>query len=866
MSGINIPQDSRSIDKLLPHTQPEEQITSAGPHKDSLEKFTSYNLGLETTQSVNEAPQLPHPKVSTEPIAMFKYFKTIHSASLAFRHQLSASDLVDQESRRLRARATLSQAEVLEKLLKDRQEALVRIEKEAKEIIEDIQKQLDTLQDMHQQQQKRIDQINQGNALEQQKYAELSQAYDTYIKDLKSIGAIEQADGSFFIPEESVGTASLLKHTYTQAVQSFNSYQQERQTQLKHYNEATLAYNQTLAQHNKNVHDLINKYSLEEALQAAGIIIPYLVDAPLYNFSHRVETIQSPISGPQVISIPFLPSYVKALGTSGPSSLPSLKPFLPIVNLHTTIYQNLQVTQISYYDQKILASHTYWMFLSHKAMIPIQDTIPDPLLNTKRLALKILPAAYIESSMPIKPTSTGMGSLALQAVGLNNSHLADILGRALLTQAFDNLHIQLFEGFEEQAQEKKIQELVDHILLISVGLLGNQSLQALLPSFSPISSSLETLPLDSPAFAILFAVSFANRVQEDAQQGMTAETLQTFFNNNPDLAALSDEDKSQLVAIVNLGHLLIAAKLLESNLGLPGLLAHLLPSLLPSSVDSSSLLTQAAQEGRQNLEYLKTHLETHLIEQNYPPETAQFLAQIGAQLTERGLLTPTTTSPNAPHKFDQPLLIDSLKAALVLVDYPLIEADFIAHEAVENALAEGPFHSTQQLRTALEFQLQALGLRDKSPDIVLQTIVIPPPEEALAVLPSISTLLSPPELIPILEKRSLQLLTPQLGAPLAKQVTQELTKTLLGTFDLEKPFSYSLVQVMKNQLDQLKLDKEQEWADQVVDAFKDTIKTMEDFYAFSLKLMDPAYLFVYSAQTGIIYGDHNKHKPIDILI
>lgn len=44
--------------------------------------------------------------------------------------------------------------------------------------------------------------------------------------------------------------------------------------------------------------------------------------------------------------------------------------------------------------------------------------------------------------------------------------------------------------------------------------------------------------------------------------------------------------------------------------------------------------------------------------------------------------------------------------------------------------------------------------------------------------------------------------------------------------------------------------------------FKETILSMENFYRFSLKLMDPAYLFVF---TGIIYAKEGK-KPIDIQI
>ena len=94
-------------------------------------------------------------------------------------------------------------------------------------------------------------------------------------------------------------------------------------------------------------------------------------------------------------------------------------------------------------------------------------------------------------------------------------------------------------------------------------------------------------------------------------------------------------------------------------------------------------------------------------------------------------------------------------------------------------------------------------------------------------------------------------------------------KTLFGTphpdsrtiADVKSP--YSLVQVIQNQLYHLHLDQNKEWTETVSQTFKETIKSMESFYSFSLKLMDPAYLLVYS---GIIYGDQGRKKSVDIPI
>ena len=75
---------------------------------------------------------------------------------------------------------------------------------------------------------------------------------------------------------------------------------------------------------------------------------------------------------------------------------------------------------------------------------------------------------------------------------------------------------------------------------------------------------------------------------------------------------------------------------------------------------------------------------------------------------------------------------------------------------------------------------------------------------------------------------------------------------------------YALLNVMKDQLHQLDIEHNRNWIKALTATFKESIKTMESFYAFSLKIMDPAYLFVFAS--GIIYGDQGRKKSIDIPI
>ena len=888
MSEMKIPQEPHSVpDRLVSASKPEDHLTtsSSAPVKDSIQAYSTNELSLSSTKTESSAPQLETPEIPE--MSLVEYFKAISGASLAFRRQLSASDLVDQSSRSQSSQAAAVQAEELAKLYETRKQALAQLEGDARKALEESQKKLDEMQKGTKEQQDRIDKINSGNAEEKQKFDELNKAYADYIKNLDTIGVVYK-DGKYLIPEGAEEQFKALTEGYQKAVDQFNGYWKERQNQINEYNSATDAYNKAVGENNAFIKDLINKYNL------SSLQIPNQKAAGLRDLTGYPNRIEAP-TPPYNIEIKPPPK-------SGPLSPSQLGPYTPIDKqiLYDGIYNHLYEIQIAPIDQKIQTTYTYWAFLNMQRLYYHNpDTVPDPLLNTKMLALKILPDAYIQPAKPVKTSALAGGAMALQAIGLGNSNLEEILGRDLLKEALKNLDLKSFDGKDAKFKEQKINNLVDQLLLLSVGLLANQSLQALFPSLGVISQSLDTLPKDSPAFAILFAVSLANRIQEEATQGITAETLQKFLNGNSDLATLTDEDKAKLSAVLNLGQLLVAGKMLESTLGLQGLMAQILPALSPS-LDPTTLLSQASQEGRQSLVELQTHLESHFVDQGYLHDEAQFLAQVGSQLTEQGLLTPSATSLNSPHSFNQPLLVDSVKASLVLAGHSLTKANALADEAIAHTLAEGPYHSPKQFRTALDVQLQDLGIGDKSSEIANQAILIPPAEKSLDFLaiptvpaaaiagaahPSAAPTpatpipgapatqptkqpLSPVELMTILEKRSLQLLTPQLGAQVAKQVTEEIAKTLFGNAhpdsrdiaDVKSP--YSLINVMKDQLQQLNVEQNHEWAATVSQVFKETIKTMVDFYAFSLKIMDPAYLFVYS---GIIHGDRGKKKP-DILI
>ena len=80
----------------------------------------------------------------------------------------------------------------------------------------------------------------------------------------------------------------------------------------------------------------------------------------------------------------------------------------------------------------------YWQFNRVK---PVQDTTPDPFLNTKPLAQRILPEALITPRKPKQASEVKSPSI-LQEIGVDNPQLADILGRSLLKEAIESLSLK----------------------------------------------------------------------------------------------------------------------------------------------------------------------------------------------------------------------------------------------------------------------------------------------------------------------------------------------------------------------------------------------------------------------------------------
>lgn len=906
MSEINktspIKEDTTAPYNSEVSKSPPQQSTSSIP-LDSLTSSPSEELYTQLSVA-GVSPQLEIP--GDKDISLRDFLKKFIEVTRGLKNQLSASKTVDIETRISGNQNAALQAQILNTMFANRQQAIDQLSQQIDQILKDLQELNDEMEKQTKGQQDAIDKLNSGNELEKQKHAELTKAYDDYIKNLKSIGAVDKGNGTYEIPEESTEKYNEFTKAYQGAVDNYNVYWTERQKEIDQYNSKTVEYNEKAAENNQAIDQMINQYNLADYMAANNI--PPLPTQPTANTRDTSKYLQE-LDKPSTIDNTSAtiqtytpPSYMYTTASSGPPKIAKLGDFSSrdVSNLKDGIYQTLYDEQIATLDQEINTNITYWAFLQTMSLLQDRDTTKvDPILNIKPLVSLILPTAWIEP----KPNQLR----GLSSIGLGNQATEKILARSIISEVIAQSNLKI--SVEKQTR------LVDQLLILVVGLLGNNSLQALFPGLSVISQTLASLPKDSPVLSLLFSVSFVNRVLELVELGLTQDALQTFIADNPEWASLTAIDQNTLAAALNVGLLLTAGKLLEANIGLSGLMTQLLLPLLSSElgIDPAPIFAHAIQESIQNLKTVEKELSSHYLNQGYSQETAAFLAETGVRLINNGLLTPTAPSPST-QSIDVPLLINSIKADLILSNgpsYPLSIADATAREAVALTLSEGPFYTTNQFFKLLETQLADLGVKGEPGEIVRYAVVIPtvtslptainivnpqtgrPLSAAInTVTPqAISTLstdqpvgsstptatpfpsaaaatnvpfqtLSSKDISSRLNTHIQQLITPIVGFNQGKQIAEEVIQTLYGAPSVgsptpsetkELPLSY--IRVLKHQLSILKEKQEQNFTAALTEDFKETIKTSLNFYAFSLKLMDPlaAYTMI-----GIMYS---RHEP-----
>jgi len=690
--------------------------------------------------------------------------------------------------------------------------------------------------------------------------------------------AVPPGIGDYQITDSSTAAAYNDKvQEYSHAVAKFNAYMAERPQLLKSYNERVSTYNAKVTSFNQTLSSFIKDNSLGKYAEDQG-----LSSIPLLN---PIDDGSSPIKVPPLINPSAIPVIVH------------IDPPPPFVQMdsETREKQIGKTADLSNYGNKFYnelytmcyADLTGW-FKRGTITGSIDPSLIDKLrestdkslqaqsdvLNSKALTrLLFITPGFIKSVIPIERASSSM-----------NAHL--ILGKAIFQEIMEErFKAQRAEKREDGKQELNTEKLANKLLTFSLGLLGNRSIQSLLPSLGIIADSITSLPKDSPAFAILFAVSFANRIQENVNHGVTETALREFIKDVPELAGLRDEDITKLAAGVNLGQLLTALKLIEENLGLQGLTEKILPALSENN-DPTNIVTQARNESGKDRIQLQTDVKDHFIGKGYTQEQSQYLADTAVAMSQFGLSTPNLTSNITSNRINLPLLQSSLASSLILSsNYSPDTATQFARNITENTFESEPFATPskflEELNTQLSFRV------NNSDKIAKQAIFIPIHASTLTSTANFETLqptqtqayqdisdvstsspidervMSLDELGVIVQEMVYKILSPQLQKKKAQEISQEITESLFGNKNNPNASS-GVVKALADQLEilEVKGKTEQKWSDGVHESFRETIKPMMDFYTFSKKLMSPANLHIFFA--SVYYGDNQTKKNIDI--
>lgn len=821
--------------------------TARAASKDTVATASANKANTVLTASASTAPQLA---TSDSLLSNSEYSRLLTDVMRAFKNYFKASDKANLETLSKLNQVAVEQAQEFFGLITKKEDAITKLNEEIAPKLATLQGKLDDMQTLANDQQKLMQDINAGNIEEQRQYQILANAYYDY----RSLGAPD---------------------IYKAKVMNFNTYMEKRAAQIEQYNAATSTYNSKVAEANDSLNQFISDNDLSAYIKQKDLLVPQLSTASLRT-NYGVLPVNT--NAPPAYAAGF------AAGTFNETkeiTMPDFKSF-KADNLQKGMYDNLYESRVGTIDKRINILVSFMPAALRKAMEDVDEClmINNPMLNSKILAPSLL------------PSSSSVGTLAMQAMDMDDSKCQTLLSRAILKDIINNSNLESLKGLSKVEKEKKIEGFVDQLLILSVGVLNNKSIQSLFPSLGMIANNLPSLPTDSPALAILFSASLANRIQENINLGLSTQTVADFLNKIPELADLPEADKAQIAAALDLGQLLATSKLIVDNLGLQGVLPQILLAFMPPE-EVNQIFSQASTETQQENLKLFNDLKTKFLDQNYSEEQAQRLAEIGIELKQAGYLTPTPTGNISETTLNKPLLESSIAAALILYQperFTPEMADKTAQEVIKSTFENSPYPSVSSLRSAIQTNLEDLGIKNSSkianaiiltlpqdpnlnrqstppPDSVEEkeppkssasADTTPPPQATPPVNASIPASPSAPpaklsqtELTSIIEKRVVDLLAPQLGPQQAQVISQEISKSLVGQLT-----------VIKNQVLKLNKEENQKWSDATIETFKESIKTLISFYHLSLDLMNPAYEFVFG--DSIIYGKGQVKNPISI--
>ncbi|MBA3721569.1 MAG: hypothetical protein H0W88_04115 [Parachlamydiaceae bacterium] len=851
-------------------------------------------------------------------VSTLDYLMSIAEAATAFNIQLHDRERADNLAPTKSGRNPGSQSAVISNLYAQRAAALASMNAQLSQDIVNINTQYELITASTAAEQNLINSVNSGRENDTTAVINLLTARSVFIATIKDtpinadVTDLDITDYNEITLNTGADTNAYndARTLYRSAMTTFGTYWDGRATTVDAYNNSVSAYNTEAAQHNTAIKAILDTY---------GLTFPQPTlpqQMTISSYPNASNPSDSDFDGSAFTAVHSPESYITGipLPTHPPLSLPGIPVWMvKVANLTTNIpdvtfssvdflalgqqmYDKSYAANIAPIDAKISSAQAAWsLYRMYTFLRPVQTDAVDPFelasLNGKGLLRQILPDAVITEKNPMSGAST-IEAIDAQ-VSIEFIHSMGILGEALYRQIIN----------QTKSAQSELQQgvLSDRFKLLTGSLFGISALQGIVPSLSPIANSYHTLPLNSPAFALLYATSVSNRVQEAISSNSTGLAVKALIENTPELKNLDEASVAALINSVNIALVATSTRLLAENLGLPGLTSQVLAPLVPSN-SRNELLALAAKESIQNSNKLREGVEASFLSQGLPPQEAQYIGQLAADLVSNGAVSaPTLTTVNSTN-VQTDFLKRSVAAKLVLSNYNLDTAKTTAENAVRQTLAEGPFASLVSFSDALEANLRRLGVKKVANQVAAAAIVIPKEEPLLGPLtqpstgtapsekqlnkgvhqgtidlpaPQLGAALSENQLIKSVHQRTIDLLVPQLGAEVAEHVSQEVAKTLFGTPTpdsadrayLKSPNSLS--NTLKSQVQQLTAKNEFNFDEGRAKIFKDSIKESVDLSVYLQKIMSPANIFLYSATAGIMYSGKEPStgkKSIDIQV
>lgn len=574
--------------------------------------------------------------------------------------------------------------------------------------------------------------LNAGNNAENFQAFQVSQASNTFQFIIgNNLGGVTTTGGSIYdIPapselsshtaEEVISEYNAAAAAYTTKINAFNTYWSGRIDEVNAYNANVTAYNADAVLNNQALANLETAYNLDLSQYMQPQAQYYTFPA---NMTFPLPVPSAPITSlPATVHSAITPIWVNNKAGGGvPPPIP-LNNYIGSVSptnslfLRNAIYFYLYVTTIqtllTLLGNLLAAAGVVFKSIGNVT----NASAKDPLANDKPFMKRLIPEAIIKPNEEIKSVnSKGANSLSAQTI-LSGPHVETLLGKSLLSQMISNLNLNI--------TEKQKQELVEQLLVLGQSFAGITSFQSTLPGLSLLAEDLQNLPPNSPAYALLFALSFANRSLENANLDLNSDAIKSFLTGIPELAGitLTDENIKDISTALNLSLLLLSTKLLASTLGLPALLPQLFSSLLTPEELTVLLNEVATEQGNYNQE-IGTKLQEYFLSQDFGSDEAKFLADVAVNALALGaFLSPTSTTISAA-TVNVELLKGSITANLILEGFSLNKAEELSNRIINKILIKGAL-STEEFTRLLEINLR-LEEVPKARLLASQAIIIP---------------------------------------------------------------------------------------------------------------------------------------------